>query len=334
MYKTVFRPLLFKFNPEVIHHFIVVSLKTFFKIPCTKYIAKKILSVNDPILETNLFGITFKNPIGFAAGFDKEGILYNELSYMGFGFIEIGTFTPKAQPGNPQPRLFRLKNDKALINRMGFNNSGAAAAAERIKNNPAKGIIGGNIGKNTATPNSEAVKDYAVVFEELFDVVDYFVINVSCPNVTNLRELQDKNHLLEIINEIKIKNESKANPKPILLKISPDLNNKQLDDTIDIIKQTNLDGIIATNTTTSRDNLKTHPAKITEIANGGLSGLPLKNRSTEVIRYISQKSNNTIPIIGVGGINTPQDAIEKLEAGADLLQPNGDERSNNKKDLF
>ncbi|MEA3505732.1 MAG: quinone-dependent dihydroorotate dehydrogenase [Bacteroidota bacterium] len=320
MYKTVLRPLLFKFDPEIIHHFIVVSLKTIFKIPCTKFIAKKLLSVNDPILETNLFGITFPNPIGFAAGFDKEGLIYNELNYMGFGFVEIGTFTPKGQPGNPQPRLFRLKSDKALINRMGFNNSGAAKAAERIRHNAPKGIIGGNIGKNTSTPNNKAVKDYGIVFEELFDVVDYFVINVSCPNVTNLRELQDKEHLLEIITEIKMRNESKANPKPILLKISPDLNNEQLDDTIDLIKETNLDGIIATNTTTSRDGLKTPAAKIEEIANGGLSGLPLKDRSTEVIQYISEKSNNTIPIIGVGGINTPEDAIEKLEAGADLLQ--------------
>ena len=271
--------------------------------------------VEDKKLERQLFGLTFKNPVGLAAGFDKDAKLYNELSNFGFGFIEIGTLTPKPQDGNPKKRLFRLKEDSAIINRMGFNNGGVEEAVERLKKN--KGVlIGGNIGKNKVTPNEDAVEDYKICFNALFDHVDYFVVNVSSPNTPNLRALQDKEPLTELLKALQVLNFQKTNSKPILLKIAPDLTNEQLDDIIDIVKTTKIDGVIATNTTISREGLQSENKR--EV--GGMSGKPLKSRSTEVIKYLSEKSNKAFPIIGVGGIHSAKDALEKIEAGADLVQ--------------
>lgn len=278
--------------------------------------------VEDKKLERELFGLKFKNPVGLAAGFDKNAVLFNELSDFGFGFVEIGTLTPKPQEGNPKKRLFRLKADKAIINRMGFNNQGVFEAVENLKKEH-NVLIGGNIGKNKVTPNNEAIKDYLICFDALFDYVDYFVVNVSSPNTPGLRELQDKEPLTALLNELQLENSKLSKRKnmqrkPILLKIAPDLTNSQLLDIIDIVSLTSIDGIIATNTTISRENLKSHALLVEE--KGGLSGAPLKNRSTEVIRFLSEKSNKAFPIIGVGGIHSAQDAIEKLEAGADLIQ--------------
>jgi dihydroorotate dehydrogenase len=267
--------------------------------------------------------LTFKNPVGLAAGFDKDAKLFNELSNFGFGFIEIGTLTPKPQSGNPKKRLFRLKADSAIINRMGFNNGGVFEAVERLKKNnhptalKAKGVlIGGNIGKNKLTPNENAVDDYLICFEALFDYVDYFVVNVSSPNTPNLRELQDKEPLTRLLNILKMENLKRSNPKPLLLKIAPDLTNEQLIDIIDIIETTKIDGVIATNTTISRESLTSNNKSET----GGLSGKPLNKRSTEVIKFLADKSNKAFPIIGVGGIHSAFDALEKIKAGADLVQ--------------
>lgn len=315
MYKFFIRPILFQFDPEAIHHYIFSFLKFLQKIPGVPVIFRSFYVWEKPELEREVFGIKFKNPVGLAAGFDKDAKLFRELSNLGFGFIEIGTVTPKPQPGNPPKRLFRLKEDQALINRMGFNNGGVVDVAKRLKK---KGniIVGGNIGKNKVTPNEDAVKDYEICFDELYEVVDYFVVNVSSPNTPNLRELQDKEPLKHLLQTLQTKNQSKPKQKPILLKIAPDLTDEQLMDIIEIVQTTKIAGVIATNTTISRENLKSQNQK--EI--GGLSGKPLKNRSTEVIRFLSEKSQKSFPIIGVGGIHSPEDAIEKLEAGASLIQ--------------
>jgi len=315
MYHRIIRPLLFRFDPEDVHHFSFNAIKTFYKIPGFAWIQQRMFKVNDPILERELFGLKFENPIGLAAGFDKDARLYKELSGFGFGFIEIGTITPKPQAGNPKKRLFRLKKDSGIINRMGFNNGGLDAAVDRLKSNT-NVLIGGNIGKNKITPNKEAFKDYELCFHGLFDYVDYFVVNVSSPNTPNLRELQDKAPLTKLLKGLMDLNVQKKNPKPILLKIAPDLSDEQLLDIIAIVKDTNIAGVIATNTTIDRKGLKS--ADKNEV--GGLSGKPLAKRSTEVIRFLAEKSNKAFPIIGVGGIHSPEDAIEKLEAGADLLQ--------------
>jgi dihydroorotate dehydrogenase len=264
-----------------------------------------------------LFGIRFPNPVGLAAGFDKDAKLFGPLSNFGFGFIEIGTVTPKSQSGNPKKRLFRLQADQAVINRMGFNNEGVEAAVKRLEHNK-NIIIGGNIGKNKTTPNENAVDDYLICFEALFDYVDYFVVNVSSPNTPNLRDLQDKAPLTALLNTLQERNANKPKRKPILLKIAPDLTDDQLLDIVEIVQTTQIDGLIATNTTLSREGLSSDPQLCAE--QGGLSGRPLTRRSTEVIRFLHQKSDGKIPIIGVGGIYTPEDAIEKLEAGASLLQ--------------
>ena len=275
------------------------------------------LTSKDPALEREVFGLRFPNPVGLAAGFDKDAKLYHELANFGFGFIEIGTVTPKPQGGNPKPRLFRLKQDKGIINRMGFNNEGVVAAAKRLKKN--KGVlIGGNIGKNKTTPNDQAQDDYLICFDALFDVVDYFVVNVSSPNTPNLRDLQEKEPLTKLLNVLQKRNSDKASRKPILLKIAPDLSNSQLDDIIDIVADTQIDGVIATNTTLARAGLKSS-TELTEQA-GGLSGKPLTKRSTEVISYLHTQSKAAFPIIGVGGIYTPDDVLEKLAAGASLVQ--------------
>ncbi len=315
MYKLLIRPLLFLFDPEKVHHFTFATIRFLCMIPGVSHVFKSLYLVEDIRLEKQLFGLTFKNPVGLAAGFDKDAKLYNELSNFGFGFIEIGTLTPKPQEGNPKKRLFRLKADSAIINRMGFNNGGVEEAVFRLKKNNGV-LIGGNIGKNKMTPNESAVEDYKLCFDALFDYVDYFVVNVSSPNTPNLRALQDKEPLTQLLNDLQIENSKKQSRKPILLKIAPDLTNEQLLDIIDIVADTKIDGVIATNTTISRENLQDQNK--TEV--GGLSGKPLTNRSTEVIRFLCERSQKAFPIIGVGGIHSAKDAIDKLEAGADLIQ--------------
>jgi dihydroorotate dehydrogenase len=315
MYKIIIRPILFWFDPEKVHYFTFSLIRFLSKIPGFTLIFKFLYEVKDKRLETEVFGLKFKNPVGLAAGFDKDAKLYKELSNLGFGFIEIGTVTPKPQDGNPKKRLFRLKEDAAIINRMGFNNGGVVEAAKRLKENKSV-LIGGNIGKNKLTENENATSDYEICFDALYDYVDYFVVNVSSPNTPNLRELQEKEPLTRLLNTLQEKNLKTEKPKPILLKIAPDLTNEQLLDIIDIVKTTKIAGVIATNTTISRDNLTSENK--TEM--GGLSGKPLTNRATEVIRFLSEKSNKAFPIIGVGGIHSAQDAIDKLEAGASLIQ--------------
>lgn len=319
MYKFI-RSILFFFDPEKVHYFTAKSIKTVLAIPGMKAIWKKRFVLDDPKLKRELFGLTFNNPVGLAAGFDKNASMYNDLAYCGFGFIEIGTVTPVGQDGNPKPRLFRLKADEAIINRMGFNNAGVEAAIEQLKKRKTTLLIGGNIGKNKVTPNENAVDDYTISFEALFPYVDYFVVNVSSPNTPNLRSLQEKEPLTQLLQTLQDLNATKPARKPILLKIAPDLTKEQLDDIIEIVQETKLDGVIATNTTISRENLKTPQSRIEEIGAGGLSGKPLTKASTEVIRYISETSNKAFPIIGVGGIHSAEDALEKLDAGADLVQ--------------
>ena len=320
MYKVFLKPVFFLFAPETIHHIVFKLIKFFCKIPGIPGLIKSCYVVKDKRLERKLFGLTFPNPVGLAAGFDKDARLFDELGYFGFGFIEIGTLTPVAQPGNEKPRMFRLPHDEALINRMGFNNGGASAAVERLRKRKTNILIGGNIGKNKVTPNEEAVLDYEKCFHALVNQVDYFVVNVSSPNTPNLRALQDKEPLTKLLNRIKELNSKEKQPRPILLKIAPDLTNEQLDDIITIMKDTKIDGLIATNTTIDRSNLKTSKEEIEKIGAGGLSGKPLTKRSTEVISYLSSKSNKSFPIIAVGGIHTGVDAIEKLNAGASLVQ--------------
>ncbi|NOQ92263.1 MAG: quinone-dependent dihydroorotate dehydrogenase [Flavobacteriaceae bacterium] len=316
MYKSIIRKALFNFDPEKVHHFTFYMLKTLFKLPFTESIARNKFLVKDKSLERNLFGLTFKNPVGLAAGFDKNAMLFDEFANYGFGFVEIGTVTPKSQEGNPKKRLFRLVEDEAIINRMGFNNEGVKVIADRLNKRKTDIIIGGNIGKNKITPNENAVDDYLICFQGLFDVVDYFVVNVSSPNTPNLRALQDKEPLTRLLQTLQDENNKKKLPKPILLKIAPDLTDDQLLDIIDIVKTTKIAGVIATNTTISRDNLVSDNKDET----GGLSGKPVKERSTEVIRFLSEKSKKAFPIIGVGGIHSAKDAQEKLDAGADLIQ--------------
>lgn len=310
---------LFKKPAEEAHHFTTKNLKRAFKLPFVKSIFSSIYSVSDPRLAREVFGIKFKNPVGLAAGFDKNAEYIHEFSALGFGFIEIGTVTPKSQPGNPKPRLFRLPEDEALINRMGFNNEGMKAAKANLEKRPKGIIIGGNIGKNKVTPNEEATLDYLKCFDTLYPVVDYFVVNVSSPNTPGLRELQDKEPLEALLKELQKANKKKAAPKPILLKIAPDLTDAQLDDIIEIATNINLDGIIATNTTISREGLQTTAGELESIGAGGLSGAPVLERATEVIRYL-RAQNRDIPIIAVGGIMSGEDALQKIEAGANLVQ--------------
>ena len=320
MYKFLVRPLLFLLPAENAHHFTFSLVRLIHKIPGVAALNRALFKVNDPRLERTFFGIKFPNPVGLAAGFDKDAKLYRELGNYGFGFIEIGTLTPKGQPGNPQPRLFRLRADEALINRMGFINGGVEEAITRLKADRGSLIVGGNIGKNKVTPNEEATEDYLKCFEALFPLVDYFVVNVSSPNTPNLRELQDREPLTKLLNALQVENKAKEKSKPILLKIAPDLTNEQLDDIVGIVADTGIDGLIATNTTIDRSGLTEAADSLDSIGAGGLSGKPVRSRSTEVIRYLHEKSNGAFPIIGVGGIYTAEDAIEKLKAGASLLQ--------------
>ena len=320
MYKFIIRPIFFAFDPEWVHYFTLNLLKLICKIPFIKSIIRFFYQYSGHNIEKELFGIKFKNPVGLAAGFDKNGKYITELSAFGFSFIEVGTVTPKSQIGNPKKRLFRLKKDEAIINRLGINNDGVDVIVQRLKNNNSKVIIGGNIGKNSATKNENAEQDYIENFKKLHPYVDYFALNVSCPNVSNFTKLQDVEFLKKLVPELNKINASQKKRKPILIKISPDLNRSQLDQTIELIKKEKLDGIIATNTTTKRNQLKTDSNEIEKIGNGGLSGFPLKDQSNEVIKYISEKTQKSIPIIGVGGIMSPKDALDKIKAGADLIQ--------------
>ncbi len=321
MYKAIIRPLLFKLDPEKAHHF-TFNLVRIGSLLGFSAIFRRLFLIEDPRLERQVFGIKFRNPVGLAAGFDKNAELYNELSDFGFGFVEIGTLTPRSQQGNPKKRLFRLHADGALINRMGFNNHGVSAAARRLRKRH-KVVIGGNIGKNKDTPNELAGTDYLICFKALFPLVDYFAVNVSSPNTPGLRDLQEKEPLTALLSSLKQENSKLASEagikeKPILLKIAPDLGEGQLLDIIDIVNKARIDGIIATNTTTTREGLHA-PLSMTE-EKGGLSGRPLMAKSTEVIRFLSEHSNGSIPIIGVGGIHSPDDALAKLRAGASLVQ--------------
>ncbi len=321
LYKTFIRPLLFRFDPEKVHHFVSSSLQVIFLIPGMAALVRSFTEVKDARLEREVFGLKFRNPVGVAAGFDKEALLFGALGNLGFGFVEVGTITPQGQPGNEKPRLFRLPADGGLINRMGFNNDGLEAAVNRLKKRRKSDVvIGGNLGKNTLTPNTGAADDYVRLFEDLFDVVDYFVVNVSCPNISDLRELQDKEALREILVRLQTLNRKKPHSKPVLLKVSPDLNAFQLDEVIQLVSETGIAGVVAVNTTVGRDQLKTPEEHVRQIGRGGLSGKPLQKTAIEVVRYLSEKSGRTFPIIGVGGIFTAEDALKMLDAGADLVQ--------------
>lgn len=318
MYKRFVKPLLFLLSPEKAHRFTMRLFALGLGLPVMSSVIRNLFHFSHKNLERQVLGLSFKNPVGLAAGFDKDGKYLNLLPHMGFGFIEIGTVTPKPQDGNPRPRLFRLPADNALINRMGFNNEGVEALVERLKKAYAKNIIiGGNIGKNKVTPNEDAQNDYTFCFEALFPWVDYFVVNVSSPNTPGLRELQEKEPLTRLLQTLQHLNRSKENQKPVLLKIAPDLSNEQLDDILEIVKNTGINGIIATNTTISREGLQTETE---HIGAGGLSGVPLQKHSTEIIRYLRTNGHKDLVIIGVGGISSPESALEKLNAGADLIQ--------------
>ncbi len=319
MYNLV-KKILFQYDAETVHYKVMSWLTKAYNLGFGKRYLESNFCLDHPSLERELFGLRFKNPVGLAAGFDKDAMFIDELACLGFGFIEIGTLTPKPQDGNDKPRLFRFPDDEAIINRMGFNNKGVDAAVERLKHKKTTILIGGNIGKNKLTPNDEAIKDYEYCFKKLFDVVDYFVVNVSSPNTPNLRELQEKKPLYELLLQLQNLNLSYPKPKPILLKIAPDLNESQLDDVIEIVTQTRLSGIVATNTTIDREGMTSDKKVVEHTGAGGVSGKPLKQRSTEIIRYISVKTKGKLPIIAVGGIFTGDDAIEKLEAGACLVQ--------------
>ena len=319
MYRIV-RFILFLFNPEFIHHITFKIIKIVGMVPGAMWLWRLIFKVKVVSLQREVFGLKFDNPVGLAAGFEKDAKLFDELASFGFGFIEIGTVTPLPQDGNPKPRLFRLNDDSGLINRMGFNNQGIEAVIARLRRKKSDVIIGGNIGKNKHTPNDDAVNDYAICFEKLFSCVDYFAVNVSSPNTPGLRDLQEKEPLTALLNSLQDLNNKKDKRKPILLKIAPDLTNEQLDDIIDIVADTKIDGVIATNTTIDRSELKTAKNKVEAIGNGGLSGKPVGLRSTQVIKYLADKSSRAFPIIGVGGIHSAEDALEKLDAGATLLQ--------------
>ena len=317
MYKRLIRPILFIFDPELIHHISFFLIKRFINIPGVKYLTKKNFSINSKSLEREVFGIKFPNPVGLAAGFDKNAELFSELSNFGFGFIEIGTVTPQPQPGNKKKRIFRLNKDQSLINRLGFNNKGVNYIKNKLKNK-GKIIIGANIGKNKKTPNEKAIDDYLICFDKLYDYVDYFVINISSPNTPNLRDLQDKKPLTSLVKKLNLNRNKRKKRKPILLKISPDLSENKLLDIITVIQKEDLDGVIATNTTVTRENLESESRLTCEL--GGLSGKKLTSKSNEVIRFIHKKSNGSFPIIGVGGVFSPRDVIEKLKSGASLVQ--------------
>ncbi|MEP1095507.1 MAG: quinone-dependent dihydroorotate dehydrogenase [Cyclobacteriaceae bacterium] len=318
MYK-LFKPILFLLSPEQAHHFTTRMLRLALRIPFVRGLINLSFNYEHPKLKKELFGLEFKNPVGLAAGFDKNAELIDDFTNLGFGFIEIGTLTPKAQPGNDQPRLFRLKSDKALINRMGFNNHGVEEAVVKLKSRKSNVIVGGNIGKNKVTPNEEAVDDYLKCFHMLHDYVDYFVVNVSSPNTPGLRELQEKEPLKRLLRILLDESKAKGSKKSILLKIAPDLSEPQLDDILEITAELNLDGLIISNTTVDRGGLRTSDSKLEAIGPGGLSGAPVLDKSNQVLKYI-RKANSDVPIIAVGGIMSAEDALAKIEAGANLVQ--------------
>ncbi len=320
MYRGCLRPLLFLFPPEWVHRVVARLLGPLAAIPLMSALIRKLYAVEDPRLEREVFGIRFPNPVGIAAGFDKEARLYNSLKLFGFGHVELGTVTPRGQKGNPRPRLFRLPKDKALVNRMGFNNDGVKAFARQLRKRAPQLIIGGNIGKNTLTPNNEALHDYLECFRELFSLVDYFVINVSCPNIKDMSQLQEKPELLKILGAIQGENKARPAPKPVLLKISPDLDEARLDEVLDIVREARLDGIVATNTSSLREGLSTESVRVEKVGRGGLSGQPLRQKSLRTIAYLHKRSEGKVPIIGVGGIMSAQDAVDTLAAGASLVQ--------------
>ena len=321
MYKALVKPALFNLDAERAHHLVFDNLRRAARLPGAKALLRGLYDYQHPSLAREVFGLKFPNPVGLAAGFDKNAVLTDEMATLGFGFVEIGTVTPRPQPGNPQPRLFRLPQDEALVNRMGFNNDGAAVVAARLARRQNRQlIIGGNIGKNKDTPNEQAAADYVACFEALAEVVDYFVVNVSSPNTPNLRQLQEKKPLIDLLQQVQACNQRRATPRPLLLKIAPDLTDSQLDDILEIAEETQLSGLVATNTTISRDNLRTDAAQVAALGAGGLSGRPLRARATEVIRYLHQRSHGALPIIGSGGIHSAADALEKLAAGAALVQ--------------
>ena len=321
MYKAFVKPLLFNLDAERAHHLVFDNLRRAARVPGTRALLRALYDYQHPSLQREVFGLKFPNPVGLAAGVDKNAALTDELATLGFGFVEIGTVTPRPQPGNPVPRLFRLPQDEALVNRMGFNNDGAAVVAARLaRRHNRQLIIGGNIGKNKDTPNEQAGADYVACFDALAEVVDYFVVNVSSPNTPNLRQLQEKKPLIDLLQQVQERNQARAIPRPLLLKIAPDLTDSQLDDILEIARETQLSGLVATNTTISRDNLSTDGAYVASLGAGGLSGRPLRARATEVIRYLHQKSDGALPIIGSGGIHSAADAQEKLAAGASLIQ--------------
>ncbi|UOR04294.1 quinone-dependent dihydroorotate dehydrogenase [Hymenobacter aerilatus] len=321
MYKAFLKPALFQLDAERAHHFIFDNLKRAYRLPGTASLLRGLYNFQHPGLEREVFGLKFRNPVGLAAGLDKNAVLTDELAALGFGFVEIGTVTPRPQPGNPTPRLFRLPQDEALVNRMGFNNEGATAAAQRLRQRRNRqAIIGGNIGKNKDTPNEQAAQDYVACVEALHEVVDYFVVNVSSPNTPGLRQLQEREPLIQLLQQVQERNRALPQPRPLLLKIAPDLTDSQLDDILLIARETSLSGLVATNTTISRADLRTNATHVDSLGAGGLSGKPLRQRATEVIRYLHQRTNGGLPIIGAGGIHSPQDAQEKLAAGATLVQ--------------
>ena len=321
VYKSLVKPLLFHLDAERAHHVVFDNLRRAARVPGTKTLMRALYDYQNPNLAREVFGLKFSNPVGLAAGFDKNAALTDELATLGFSFVEIGTVTPRPQPGNPAPRLFRLPQDEALLNRMGFNNDGASVVAARLaRRRNRQLIIGGNIGKNKDTPNEHAADDYVAGFEALAEVVDYFVVNVSSPNTPNLRQLQEKKPLIELLQQVQERNLSRATPRPLLLKIAPDLTDAQLDDILEIARETKLSGLVATNTTISRAGLNTDPEYVATLGAGGLSGRPLRARATEVIRYLHRKSDGGLPIIGSGGIHSVADAQEKLAAGASLIQ--------------
>jgi dihydroorotate dehydrogenase len=320
---ALLRKFLFYYDPESVHHKVMAIMNLAYRVPFVRYAMKKSYVSSDPTLRRTVWGIDFPNPVGLAGGFDKNGEYSDALSCLGFGFVEIGTVTPKPQSGNPQPRLFRLPQDKALLNRMGFNNKGAQFAADRLKLRKERIIIGGNIGKNKDTPNADATSDYEKCFHTLYDDVDFFIVNVSSPNTPGLRELQDKAPLTALLNHLMGLGKAKAagrTPKPILLKIAPDLEDSQLDDIIDIVASTGIQGLVAANTTISRAGLSTQADRVAALGAGGISGQPVRKRSTEIVKYIHGKTAGKIPIIACGGIFTAEDAREKLDAGAVLVQ--------------
>ena len=317
MLKSFIQKILFKIDPEKSHALSFTGIRLLSQLP---FLQKRLIDpqniLEDPRLEREVFGLQFKHPVGLAAGFDKDAKLYKALGQLGFSFVEIGTVTPKGQPGNPKKRLFRLEGDRAIINRMGFNNDGVDAAKMRLLKREPGLIIGGNIGKNKVTPNEQAVDDYLICFEALFDVVDYFVVNVSSPNTPNLRDLQEKAPLLALLKTLQAKNQTYAQPKPILLKIAPDLSQSQLKEIVEIVDESHIAGIIATNTTISREGLTSQDREEA----GGLSGAPLTQKSLEVVRFLAKESAGRFPIIGVGGIMSAKDALDQLDAGAALVQ--------------